>query len=47
MRPNTLRYSDLRGLPTGTPLQILEEHNGWYHVKLEQEGWVKKEHVRI
>lgn len=34
-------------LPADTPLQILEERNGWYHVKLEQEGWVKKEHVRV
>lgn len=34
-------------LPVGTPLQILKEQDGWYQVKLEQVGWVKKEFVRI
>lgn len=34
-------------LPAGTPLKILKERYGWYQVKLEQVGWVKKEYVRL
>lgn len=32
-------------LPAGTPLTIIKERNGWYQVKHEQIGWVKKDYV--
>jgi N-acetylmuramoyl-L-alanine amidase len=34
-------------LPAGTPLQVIKERNGWYQVRVEQVGWVKKEYVRV
>lgn len=32
-------------LPLNKQLTVLGERNGWYHVKLEIDGWVSKAHV--
>lgn len=34
-------------LPSGTPLKIIRERDGWYEVRVEQTGWVKKDYVRL
>lgn len=33
-------------LTKGTLVNILEESNGWYKVKVETEGWVKKDYIK-
>ncbi|MBU2461401.1 N-acetylmuramoyl-L-alanine amidase [bacterium] len=33
-------------LPQGTIVNIVQETSGWYKVKLQTEGWVKKEYIR-
>jgi len=32
-------------LTKGKKVTILEEHNGWYKVKTEIEGWVSKGYI--
>lgn len=34
-------------VPMGTEINIKGEKNGWYHVSVPIEGWVKKENVKI
>lgn len=34
-------------LSAGTPVSIIKERHGWYQIKLEQVGWVKKEYIQI
>lgn len=34
-------------LPGGMPVSILSERDGWYKIKIEQLGWVKKEFIQL
>ena len=33
-------------LTRGAKVNIIEERNGWYKVKIEAEGWVKKDYIK-
>jgi N-acetylmuramoyl-L-alanine amidase len=34
-------------LRKGTPVKVLEEHDGWYKVETKITGWVSKAHVQL
>lgn len=45
--PSTSSSKVTEPLTKGSLVNIVEEQNGWYKVKIEEEGWVSREWVRV